>query len=87
MRSCNNPPRHLGLLTVACKKIVVGNEYLLRCSVGIEDVKAPHGTDVGEAVEAVSNGKDVNECADHCVQEDGGTVVEEVTVVQRVRRI
>ena len=40
-----------------------------------------------EAVEAEADGKDVDEGADHSVQEDGGTVVEEVAVVQRVRRI
>ena len=61
-------------------------EYLLR-SVGVEDVEAPHGPDVGEAVEAVADGEDVDESADHRVQEDRGAVVEEVTVIQRVRRI
>ena len=61
-------------------------EYLLR-SVGVEDVEAPHSPDVGEAVEAVADGEDVDESADHRIQEDGGAVVEEVTVVQRVRGI
>ena len=61
-------------------------KYLLR-SVGVEDVEAPHGSDAGEAVEAEADGKDIDESADHSVQEYGGTVVEEVTVIQRVRRI
>ena len=61
-------------------------KYLLR-SVGVEDVEAPHGPDVGEAIKAVADGEDVDESADHRIQEDGGAVVEEVTVVQRVRGI
>ena len=56
-------------------------------SVGVDDVEAPHGPDIRKAIEAVANSKDIDESADHRVQEDGGAVVEEVTVVQCVRRI
>ena len=60
--------------------------YLL-CSVIGHDGEAAHGPDVVEPVESVADGEDVDESADHRVQEDGGAVVEEIAVVQRVRGI
>ena len=56
-------------------------------SVGVDDSEAAHSSDVIQPVEAVTDGEDVDESADHRVKENGGEVVEEIAVVQRVRRI
>ena len=60
--------------------------YLLR-SVGGDDPEAAHSPDVVQPVQPITDGEDVDESPDHRVQEDGGAVVEEIAVVQRVRRI